>query len=127
MGRVIHFEIHAADPDRAVAFYSSVFGWRFQPIPSLDYWMIATGEGAGIDGGLLRRRGAAPEDGQPVNAFVCTIGVDDVDAAVAAALAVHPDGLAVPKMAIPGVGWQAYVKDTEGNILGLHQADPAAA
>ena len=34
--------------------------------------------------------------------------------------------LALPKMAVPGVGWLAYVKDTEGNILGMMQRDPNA-
>jgi predicted enzyme related to lactoylglutathione lyase len=29
MGRVIHFEIHSADLDRAQAFYTAVFGWKF--------------------------------------------------------------------------------------------------
>jgi len=28
---------------------------------------------------------------------------------------------------VPGVGWLAYVKDPDGNILGLLQADPAAS
>jgi hypothetical protein len=28
--------------------------------------------------------------------------------------------------AIPGVGWQAYCKDTEGNLFGIHQADTNA-
>jgi uncharacterized protein len=32
----------------------------------------------------------------------------------------------VPKMPIPGVGWLAYIKDTEGNILGMMQPDPSA-
>ena len=35
--------------------------------------------------------------------------------------------MAFPKMAIPGVGWLAYGKDTEGNIFGVMQTDPAAA
>jgi hypothetical protein len=30
-------------------------------------------------------------------------------------------------MAITGVGWLAYAKDTEGNIFGMMQNDPAAA
>lgn len=127
MGRVIHFEIHAAEPARAQAFYESVFGWRFQALPGgMPYWLIHTGEGAGIDGGMMQRMGPAPAEGQPVNAFVCTIGVADVDASAAAALKAGGT-MALPKMAIQGVGWQAYVKDTEGNIIGLHAADPAAA
>jgi predicted enzyme related to lactoylglutathione lyase len=31
-----------------------------------------------------------------------------------------------PKMPISGIGWLAYCKDTEGNILGLMQNDPTA-
>ena len=36
MARVVHFEIHAADPERAAKFYQSVFGWRFQRAPAID-------------------------------------------------------------------------------------------
>jgi predicted enzyme related to lactoylglutathione lyase len=35
--------------------------------------------------------------------------------------------IALPKMAIPGVGWLAYCKDTDGNMFGIMQPDPAAA
>jgi predicted enzyme related to lactoylglutathione lyase len=125
MARVVHFEIHAEDPQRAARFYERAFGWRAEHIAALDYWLLMTGEGPGIDGGMVRRRGPAPSEGQPVNAFVCTLGVDDLDAAMKAGL----DGggtLALARMAIPGVGYVAYLKDTEGNIFGLHQADPAA-
>jgi predicted enzyme related to lactoylglutathione lyase len=87
---------------------------------------VRTGEGPGIDGGILKRRGPAPETGQPVNAFVCTIGVDDVDDAVESALSAG-GRTALPKTAIPGVGWAAYLIDPEGNIFGVHQADSAAA
>jgi len=125
MARVVHFEVHAENPERAVAFYERAFGWRFQHVPAIDYWMISTGEGPGIDGGLLRRRGPAPTQGQAVNAFVCTLGVDNVDAFVAAALEAGAT-MAVPKMAIPNVGYVAYVVDTEGNILGIYQDDSAA-
>jgi predicted enzyme related to lactoylglutathione lyase len=29
-------------------------------------------------------------------------------------------------MPIPGMGWLAYCKDTEGNIFGMMQGDPNA-
>ncbi len=128
MSRVIHFEIHAANPERAITFYQALFGWEFTkwegPMP---YWLIKTGDPAtrGIDGGLVSRLGPEPVEMQAVNAFVCTVDVAEVDAAVATALA-GGGTMAVPKMAIPGVGWLAYVKDPEGNILGLMQNDPAA-
>ena len=34
--------------------------------------------------------------------------------------------VAVPKMAIPGVGWLAYCTDPEGNTFGIMQSDPKA-
>ena len=46
MPRVVHFEIHADDPERAISFYQSVFGWQFQKWEGpLEYWMIITGPG----------------------------------------------------------------------------------
>jgi predicted enzyme related to lactoylglutathione lyase len=125
MPRPVHFEIHASDPTGLVGFYADVFGWTITHIPSLNYWTIDTGTGEGINGGLMRRHGPAPAAGSPVNAFVCSLGIDDVDASVARAL-VAGGTLALAKMTIPGVGYVAYVKDPDGNILGLHQADRAA-
>ena len=51
--------------------------------------------------------------------------VDDIDAALSKALA-HGGEVMFPKDAIPGVGYQAYIKDNTGIIIGLHQADPKA-
>lgn len=125
MARVIHFEIHAEDPDRAARFYQSVFGWRVEHLAALDYWMLCTGDGPGVDGGMLRRRGPAPAEGQPVNAFVCTVGVEDLDAVIANGQKAG-GSLALPRMAIPNVGHVAYLKDTEGNLFGVLQSDPEA-
>jgi predicted enzyme related to lactoylglutathione lyase len=127
--RVIHFEIHAEDPRRAMKFYETVFGWAFHRWPGVwEYWLATTGtkDEPGIDGGLILRRGESPSEGQGVNAFVCTLDVPDADAAVEAVVKAG-GALAVPKVAVPGVGWLAYVKDTEGNILGVMQTDSAAA
>lgn len=129
MSRPIHFEIQAEDPARAQAFYGQLFGWTFTKWGEHEYWLIRTGEGQpGIDGGLLKRMGG-PLDRQtphPVVAFVCTMGVDDTDAYVARATSLGGE-VAVPKTAVQGVGWLAYVKDTEGNIFGLMQEDANAA
>lgn len=76
MNRPTHFELHAGDPERAIKFYTAVFGWQFQkwdgPMP---YWLINTGEGAGINGGMVPRRGPAPAADQPVNAYPTTMKV----------------------------------------------------
>ena len=128
MSRVVHFEIHASDPDRLVTFYSGLFGWTFQKWDGpMDYWMISTGpkDQPGIDGGLVRRMGSAPAPGQAVNAFPCTIYVTSAESALAAAVELGGE-VAMPVMAVPGVGWLGYAKDPDGNLFGMMQSDPSA-
>lgn len=124
MGRVIHFEIHADDPDRAVAFYTSVFGWTVDHMGGVAYWLLTTGDAAepGINGAILPRLGDRPAIGAPVTGMVNTIQVDDLDAALESALA-HGGDMALDKMAIPGVGTVAYIHDTEANVVGLLQPE----
>jgi predicted enzyme related to lactoylglutathione lyase len=116
----VHFEISADDPDRALKFYREVFGWSSQkwdgPKP---YWLLTTGspEQPGIDGGMFQRGG-------PIN-YVNSIDVESVDDYIAR-ITEHGGTVAVPKMAMPGVGYLAYCKDTEGNVFGLYQSDHAA-
>ncbi len=128
MARVGHFEIHADNPQRAIAFYSGVLDWEFtQWSGGWEYWMIKTGpaEEPGIDGGLLPRRGDRPQLGQAVNAYVCTAMVASLDETTAA-VEKHGGTIALPKMPVPGVGWLAYFHDTEGNIFGAMQQDATA-
>lgn len=126
MARVVHFEVHAENPERARRFYESVFGWMCTQLPGgMEYWLISTGEGPGIDGGLMRRQGPPPTEGQAVNAYVCTLAVDDLDASMNAGVRAG-GAVASPRMPIAGVGYVGYLKDTEGNIFGLHQSDPNA-
>ncbi len=127
MPRVVHFEIHAGDPQRAVNFYQKVFAWKFQKWEGpMEYWLVTTGpdDQPGINGGLLQRRGEI--DGEAVIAYVCTVDVASVDDST---VTVQANGgqVVVPKMPIPGLGWLVYCKDTEGNIFGMMQSDPKAA
>jgi predicted enzyme related to lactoylglutathione lyase len=128
MNRVVHFEIHAEDPQRAIRFYSGCFGWEFQKWGggAEDYWVVTTGpqDAAGINGGLIRRRGAI--DGQAVIAYVCTIEVASLDGQLEKVTQAGGT-IALAKMPIPGLGWLAYAKDTEGNLFGMMQNDPSAA
>jgi predicted enzyme related to lactoylglutathione lyase len=32
MGRLVHFEVHVDDMERAKTFYGEVFGWKFEEI-----------------------------------------------------------------------------------------------
>lgn len=118
MARVTHFDISAADVSRARAFYEATFGWRFQKWDGpMDYWLISTGDGEGINGGM----GEGP-DGPAVTNI---IDVVDIDAA-AQRIVAHGGTIVAPKMTIPGVGWMVTFKDTEGNTFGAMQADERA-
>jgi predicted enzyme related to lactoylglutathione lyase len=127
MPRPVHFEIHAANPERAIAFYRALFEWKFEKWGKEPYWLVSTGEKGtpGIDGGLLQRRGPGPEDMQAVNAFVCTVDVNDVDAYMKRVPELGGT-IAMPKMAVPTVGWLGYAKDTEGNLFGMIKFDGSA-
>ncbi len=122
MPKPVHFEIPSDNPERAMAFYSAVFGWTFQkwdgPMP---YWLIATGpaEEPGINGGLLQRRDPA----QPCVNTIAVANLNETQALVQAQGGV----CCIPKMPVPGVGWLAYFNDLDGHVFGAMQPDPAAA
>jgi len=122
MPRPVHFELPAADPERAAKFYTDVFGWTIQKFDGpIEYWLVTTGEDGepGINGGIHRPQG-------PSQVTTNTIGVDDLDATVEKATAAGATVVA-PRMAIPGMGWLAYLTDTEGNAFGLMEPDESAA
>ncbi|MBL8219880.1 MAG: VOC family protein [Bryobacterales bacterium] len=119
--RPIHFELGVVEPERAAKFYEAVFGWKATkwdgPMP---YWMVTTGPDSepGINGGMMIHQDAQPRT-------VNTIGVESVDDFAAKVIAAGGQ-VVVPKMGIPGIGWQAYCLDTEGNLFGIHQMDANA-
>jgi predicted enzyme related to lactoylglutathione lyase len=130
MNALVHFEIQAAEPERAAKFYTEVFGWKIDKYPGLefDYWGIVTKdeEGNGINGGLLKRPSDVPSQQCGANAFVCTVQVEDYEA-MAKKIEAAGGMVAMPKFALKGMAWQGYFLDTEGNTIGLHQTDVNAA
>ncbi len=121
MPRVIHFEITADNPQRAVDFYTKTFGWTAEKWPGpMDYWLLTTGakDTPGIDGGIVQRTGMA--------GHVNTIEVESVDE-FSGTIIKNGGSVAVPKHAIPGVGFLAYFHDTEGSVFGVMQMDEKAA
>jgi hypothetical protein len=128
MNRVVHFEIHAKDGDKLQEFYTQVFGWNITNLGEQmgNYRIVVTGEDSpgekwpGINGGITQRMGDVPTDGQPVNAFVCTISVDNIDTYIDKVKNAG-GSIAFDKMDVPGVGWLAYCKDIEGNLFGILQ------
>jgi predicted enzyme related to lactoylglutathione lyase len=120
--RVVHFEVPFDDADRARSFYRDVFDWEIQAVPEMGYNMVSTGptseqgmpsEPGYIGGGMLQRQA-------PVNAPVITLQVDDIDAALVA-VEKHGGSAEGAKMPVGDMGFAAYFRDSEGNLMGLWQ------
>ena len=124
-GEACHFEIPADNTERARKFYSATFGWKMNQVPGMDYTMVSTGpvddngmpkEPGFIGGGIGKR-------GTPLEHPVVTIMVDEISAAEKK---VEKNGgkIIQHKQAIGdgSMGYTAYFKDSEGNIVGLYQS-----
>jgi uncharacterized protein len=130
MGRMVHFEIHVEDVEKGKEFYGEVFGWKFEDwseYAGMPYFGAVTGDESvpGINGAIMKRQGPRPEANQPLNGYSCTMGVEDYDAAEKKILELGGK-VALPKHALPGMAWQGYYTDPEGNIFGVHQPDENA-
>ncbi len=120
MNKVIHFEIPFDDKERAKKFYGETFGWEFDEIPEINYTGIKTTptdetslplERGVINGGLTERAKDTPTP-------VITIEVDSIDDYVKKVESAGGQSIS-PKGEVPQMGYYAYVKDSEGNVIGL--------
>ena len=121
MPRIVHFDVPADDPIRAQKFYGEVFDWKFDKWNGpMEYWMVKTGDDKqpGINGGLSKRM---PGQAGLTN----TIDVTSIDE-YTKKIQAKGGQIVSPKMPIPGVGYFAQCKDTEGNIFGIIQMDQNA-
>jgi predicted enzyme related to lactoylglutathione lyase len=127
MGGVVHFEIPADDQERARKFYQEAFGWKINPLPELNYNTVTTtptdeatgrpNEPGAINGGLMGREGQ-------LTTPVITVDVPDIDAALKTVEQLG-GSVVMPKDTVPDMGFYAYFKDTEGNVMGLWENLPA--
>src|SRR3990170_2568514 len=112
-GSFIWYELITPDPDGSKRFYDAVVGWDIEAQPSgdMDYRMIRRSDG-GHAGGVLRLSDDMASHGaRPV--WLGYIGVDDVDASVAATEQSGGKAL-MPATDMPGVGRIAMVADAQG-------------
>lgn len=121
MSKIVHFEIPVDDPPRAVAFYRDALGWEMSRFGDQPYWLVRAGEEGepGADGALVGRE-------ELHSSPVLVAQVSDI---VDALRRVEQAGghVVQGRLPIPGVGWSAYVRDTEGNTIGLFQPTEAPA
>ena len=122
MHRVVHFEICADEPERAVQFYRNVFGWEIRDWdgPS-EYWLMTTGDDGtpGINGGLVHRQSS------PSGGGINFIDVPSLDEALMH-IADNGGDMTHPRVSIPGIGHIAYCRDTEGNNFAIIEMDNSA-
>lgn len=125
MNNVTYFEIQADDPSKLVLFYKEVFGWEFTKEENLpiEYYRIKT---EGINGGLLKAPAPKPPSGTGTNSYVCSMMIENFDA-TADKIMKNGGIVAMEKFAVPGVCWQGYFLDPQGNTFGLFQVDENAA
>ena len=112
MSKVIHFEIPADDPERAIKFYKDVFGWEIEKWELGDYWLVSAGpeDEPGINGAIMPKKfGDVVRD---------TISVDSYEE-FAKKIERQGGEMLTEKMAIPGMGFNGLFKDTEGNVSGI--------
>jgi predicted enzyme related to lactoylglutathione lyase len=119
-GRVVHFEIPFDDGDRARRFYGEAFGWQLQSIPTMGYTLVTTGpssdrgptEPGFVNGGMMARSAS------PSPAPVLVVDVDSIDKALARIGELGGTTI-LEKQVVGEMGFSAYVRDPEGNVIGL--------
>jgi hypothetical protein len=121
-GRVVHFEIPFEDDVRAFSFYLGAFGWHIDTVPGMGYALVSTGPmskegeplGKGyIGGGMLPRQ-------EPVTGPVVTIDCEDIDNVLRTVVDLGGE-VVRGKAPVGDMGFTAYIRDTEGNVIGLWQ------
>jgi hypothetical protein len=120
MSKIVHFEIPVDDSERASAFYSTVLDWEISGFGEEPYWLVKAGDDgeSGANGALIGR-------GDIHQNPVLIVGVTDLTGTLRR---VEQAGGQVlqDRMEIPSVGWSAYIRDPEGNTIGLFETAPAA-
>lgn len=109
----VHIELETQDLEKSKKFYTSLFDWKLEEIPGMDYTMINVGEGTG--GGMMKK----PDPAIPDN-WLPYIMVDDVAASTKKAQALGAT-IAKDVTEVPDMGWFSVILDPTGAAFGLWQ------
>jgi predicted enzyme related to lactoylglutathione lyase len=112
------FEIYVQDTARAKAFYENVFALKLDKLdmPDVEMWTFPMHEEAiGASGAVIKMEGNASGGNGILIYFSCE------DCAVEEGRVAENGGEVVKgKSSIGEYGFIALIKDTEGNMIGLH-------
>ena len=122
MGRpVVHWELWSEDPEKVSDFYAKVFDWNIRHLPDLNYRLVETGGGPGINGGIIK-----PQQGPWPGVMTFYIDVEDLDE-YRAKIEAAGGKIVVHKMEVPGVGSLSLFEDPERRVIGLWQKNKEPA
>lgn len=109
---VINFEIASKDVKKSKAFYSKVFGWKFDKGPHKGVHITDTGTKKGIKGFLLERGEYIPDY---VSLYV---EVEDIEKAISK---IEKAGGSIlrPKFSPDGKSELCIISDPEGHVFTL--------
>jgi len=116
---IVHVEIPAVNVEGAGKFYESLFGWKLQHMPEMNYTMWEDGSGSG---------GGFPQvsEENPAGQVLVYIDSDDIEADLKKVEKLGGKVLH-PKTEIPQMGWYGVFQDPTGNVLAVYTSmNPAS-
>jgi uncharacterized protein len=109
---IAHVDISANNQEEAAKFYESLFGWKIQSVPQMNYTMFQPEAGPG--GGFSQAGDGMAQAGQ----VLIYVSTDDIDASLAKVESLGGKTV-LPKTEIPTVGWFGIFTDPTGNQIAL--------
>jgi predicted enzyme related to lactoylglutathione lyase len=107
----VHVELMSNDLEASKKFYKSLFDWKIEEAPEVDYTMIKVGEGTG--GGMLKN----PMPGTP-SSWLAYVQVSDVASSTTRAKELGAKVLK-EKTVIPGMGAYSVIADPQGAPIAM--------
>lgn len=110
---IVHVEIPAVNVEGAGKFYESLFGWKIQPMPEMNYTMFEAGDGD--------EYGGFPQvsEENPAGQVLVYIASDDIEADLKKVEKLGGKVLH-QKTEIPQTGWYGVFQDPTGNVLAVY-------
>ena|SRR3990172_7507836 len=109
---VVHFEVVGKDAKKLQEFYAKAFDWHIDASNPINYGVIDTHAGGGINGGI-----GPADDGGPGH-VTFYIQVNDLDAYLKKVESLGGKTV-VPVTEIPNMVTFALFSDPEGHVVGL--------
>ncbi len=109
---IVHFEVNVKDLAKAKEFYGTLFGWKLQDYPPMNYAMVDTAVKMGINGGL-----AQVEPDKPVSTIIYA-QVEDPQVYLDKAVSLGAR-VVLPVTVIPDAVTLALFADPDGCVVGL--------